>query len=126
MVIFQVCQFAAQYGGNFIKSLTNLEDLLDKEGHSVIYVFIKSAQGSKWIDFFKKNRQVYFVDDKVTSNSVEEELSKLIKLHEPSIIHSHFDGFDIPIVKANNIGARVIWHLHNPLSGVTNLIFSVS
>ena len=47
-------------------------------------------------------------------------LETIFKEEKPAIIHSHFDGYDEFVVKANNIGAHVVWHHHNPRALVQN------
>lgn len=42
------------------------------------------------------------------------QLKCIFKKEKPEIIHSHFDGYDVYAVLANNVGAEIIWHQHNP------------
>ena len=49
----------------------------------------------------------------------------IFKEVRPDIIYSHFDGYDVPIVKAStllHIKPRIIWHLHDHLSYVAHPI----
>lgn len=47
-------------------------------------------------------------------------LKSIFEKEKPAIIHSHFDGYDECCVKANTVGAEIVWHHHNTRALVDN------
>lgn len=130
-VLLHIANFAAPYMGNFIESLAALEGALRAAGNRMIYVFPETCRKTAWIDGFMSGRQVYFVESKIDTMKVFynrkliEQLAVIFTKERPDIIHSHFDGYDIPVVLANKksgLGAKIIWHHHNPRTLVSNPI----
>ena len=48
MTVLQVCAYGAEYPGNFIASLTDLEKKLSKSGVKTIYAFVERAAEKSW------------------------------------------------------------------------------
>lgn len=117
MIVLHCCQYVAPYEGNFIKSLVALESKIKEENGETIYVFPEHVLVQPWWPAFSNGRKVY-----TTSNDVRnsyEEIRLIVLQEKPHIIHSHFDGYDIPIAKCleqTKYSVHVIWHLHNFLS----------
>ena len=119
-----VAQYAAPYEGNFLLSLKNLEkELKHKFNASVVYVFPKSVANRNWFESFSKEHVTFLTVDEVACSV--EQLVEIISIFIPDIIHTHFDGYDMPVAKAlkkcgkNNI--KVVWHLHDALGFVPNV-----
>lgn len=127
--VIEIAQYAAPYKGNFIASLESLEEVLHEKGaNRMVYIFPGECRKTKWIKSFIEDHVVYFVASPGKSweirrnEAVTDALRKIFREERPDIIHCHFDGYNIPSVKANVTKARIIWHMHNERSLVDNNI----
>lgn len=117
-----VSQYAALYEGNFILSLKALEQELRNKYHAkVVYVFPFESHTKKWMPDFEKVHKTYFITEK-SRNGILKQLENIMEEVRPQLVHTHFDGFDIPVVKAvrhlqKKLGVRIeiVWHLHDEL-----------
>ncbi|MBS3200925.1 glycosyltransferase family 4 protein [Turicibacter bilis] len=59
--------------------------------------------------------KIYFVEEvnRKNTSKIIEELKKIFNKENPDIIHSHFDGYDVPMVKASSSNVIKICHRHN-------------
>lgn len=130
-VILHIANFAAPYMGNFVESLATLEEALKAEGARMIYIFPETCRARAWSEKFAQNHQVYFVEAKIDSmkvfynKKVIKQLVAIFQKEKPDIIHSHYDGYDIPVMIANRKcgnKAQIIWHYRNPRTLVANPI----
>lgn len=123
-----VCQYAAPYEGNFILSLKALESkLMEQFQAKAIYVFPNNAKTQVWMMSFLKAHKVHFI-----SSEPYESINELVRIFEDEhadLCHTHFDGYDIPVVKAAKIFQRkrgcliqIVWHLHNELWYQKNIL----
>lgn len=119
MKIIHFPQFSAPYKGSFINSLEALENYSSEL--EFVYCFPQKCEEQEWMKNFRQQHKVYFTRDDV-QNSLEE-IIRIIEIEKPDILHSHFDGYDIPLAKAKrhfykqqNRQIKVIWHLRNMLS----------
>lgn len=116
--VMHIAQYAAPYMGNFIGSLVTLENKLKEHNCKMIYVFPIECKKTDWIDDFAKEHIVYFVDSPkyrlkiFLDNNLIKQLKNIIEKEKPDVIHTHFDGYDVPVVKAANKDIKVIWHYH--------------
>lgn len=113
-VIF-VCNYAANYGGNFLASLDALSKKLRKKKVDVNFVFPTSAENIQWeisLDNYKIN---YLNLDN------EKELYKYFNtnLESGSIIHTHFLNYrqllKIKHIIGSRAGIKIIFHEHMDL-----------
>lgn len=124
--VLHFAQYAAPYEGNFIKSLSALEQRLNDVGCNMVYVFPENVQQQNWWTSFSIGHKVYLTSVDLTL-AVEEIVDILIDV-KPDLIHTHFDGYDVPVVKARqklNLSVPVVWHLHNALSFLPNFVKAV-
>lgn len=124
--ILHCSQYAAPYEGNFIKSLSALEQRLNDVGCEMVYVFPENVQQQKWWTSFSIRHRVYLTAIDLTSSI--EEVADIIVDVKPDLIHTHFDGYDIPVVRALkklNLSVPVVWHFHNALSFLPNFAKAV-
>lgn len=123
MNIFLVTDYAAPYGGNFIKSIKKLEEKVIQNGGTIVYSFPEKAKDIKWVIEFGKNRKVYFHSKNVKNNL--KMFKKISKENSINIIYSHFA---IPktqiILKILNKWKKIklVQHYHNHY-GLPNNIF---
>lgn len=115
MKIIHFAQFSAPYRGGFINSL---EFLTEKFEENSVFCFPDEVLKHNWIYEFKSKYKVYFISEDKKKSTIE--IFKILQIEQPNIVHSHFDGYDIPLLKAANKYNRdytqtikVIWHKHN-------------
>lgn len=126
MVVLQCSQYSAPYKGAFINSLERLEELIS-ESSKFVYVFPEKTKNTSWIGQFINNHEVYFTTDDVIKSS--DELLLIFNKVNPDIVHTHFDGYDMPVTFAKNkylkkygYDIKVIWHLHNKIVFHSNFL----
>lgn len=117
MVVLHVCAFAAPNAGNFIATLTQLEQTLGARGIQTIYAFSDGARDKSWCREIQKRTKVYFLP---TANArilpeTYRIFSAIHKENRVDIIHSHFELYDVPATVTAPKGARIFWHLHDAL-----------
>lgn len=110
-VIF-VCDYAANYAGNFIASLDNLAKQLDKMQKKVIFIFPNGAKNKNWEISLSEFKVVYsdFNNDEVLLKSIKNEiLSK-----DSVIIHNHFISsfFSVKLKTILSNNDKIIFHQH--------------
>lgn len=93
-----IAQYAAPYEGNFIASLKTLEVMLkEKFDCEVAYVFPKAVYSLPWMQQFMLEHRTFF-----TCNDVRHSYTELEKIREeymPTLVHTHFDGYDLVVNK---------------------------
>lgn len=119
MKIMQVCAYAAPYEGNFMKSLYALEKETANHHHDIIYVLPETIQHHQWVKELMMRKQIYFLP--VRKARIKPKtyllLRKIFKDNpDISIVHSHFELYDIPCVLTAPKNVRIFWHLHDPIS----------
>lgn len=123
--ILIAAQFSAPYGGNFIASLLALDKHLnEKYNVECGFLFPTDAKNKDWIKNLSKNHKVFFSQGN-NSLITSREADDIIKIFEPDIVYSHFEGYDIPLNNAINRSLRnirQIWHMHDALSFQSNII----
>lgn len=116
-VVF-VAQYAAAYEGNFLKSLYALESKLKMSGCNVVYILPEKAKEMPWFSNACLNHEILLVDN--TPQKATIQLKRIFQEVQPNIVHTHFDGYDVPVVKVlRKLGmeknVEVVWHLHDHL-----------
>lgn len=119
MKVIHFPQFSAPYKGSFIRSLERLE-IKGNDKYKFIYCFPRKTESTSWINEFSQNHQVYFTDDNVKKSTSE--ILEIFRKVKPDIVHTHFDGYDIPVTRARDrffkeTGKyiKVVWHLRNQI-----------
>lgn len=126
--IIYFAQYAAPYPGNFIRSLISLADTLKQNYNSdIFFVFPESAKKTAWIESFSTNYTTFYTSDDVENSS--DMICQIIKKIIPNIVHTHFDGYDIPVTKVvreicieKMINISIVWHLHDHFSFQKNIL----
>ena len=114
-----IAQYAAPYEGNFIASLEALEAILCKEYKcEVAYVFPRLASSQAWIHKFMLEHRTFFTCNDVCHSYTE--LEKIREEYMPTLVHTHFDGYDLAVNKVFFNGVKIVWHMHNHLSHVNH------
>ena len=117
MIVLQVCAFAAEYPGNFIATLTALENTLAEKGVHTIYAFPRRAAAKIWCQELCTRTTVYFLPE--ANARILPETYKIFRQifakHDVSIVHSHFELYDMPATLTAPKQAKIFWHLHDPI-----------
>lgn len=114
-----IAQYVAPYEGNFIASLEALEAILCKEYKcEVAYVFPRLASSQAWIHKFMLEHRTFFTCNDVCHSYTE--LEKIREEYMPTLVHTHFDGYDLAVNKVFFNGVKIVWHMHNHLSYVNH------
>lgn len=117
-IVLHCAAFAAPYAGNFIRSFCALEEALLPSGMKMAYVFPANAKKQAWWEDFAAKHQVYFTES-ISESGKSKELANIAKELDPAIIHTHFEGYDVPVtmaVKSCQSKARIVWHMHDVLA----------
>lgn len=111
MVVLQVCAYAAQYGGNFIASLTALENDLNSKGIETRYLFPDTAKDMQWCIELQGRAKVFFAGMNRFSHTTYSQVRAAME--EADIIHSHFELYDCITAIARKKEQKLFWHLHD-------------
>ena len=124
MKVVQISNYFAEFKGSFINQLELLGNKILENGGEIIYIFPNRAQDIEWCKELRKKFKVYFVSFVEGNNEqkVIAELREIFDIERPNIVHSHFDGYDVPITKATSKDVIKIYHRHNEFD-VSNLIW---
>lgn len=117
MMVLQVCAYGADYAGNFIASLEALENGLAEKGIKTIYAFIDRAADKEWCQKIEARTKVYYLPEAKARILPETYriFKQIYRENEISIVHSHFELYDIPATIMAPKGVRLFWHLHDPV-----------
>lgn len=130
MTVLQVCAYGAEYSGNFIASLEALESALSEKGIHTIYAFVGKAMNQEWCQQIANRTKVYFLPEAKARILPEtyKIFRKIYKENDISIVHSHFELYDIPATVTAPNGTKIFWHLHDPLTihiGLRGLLWKI-
>lgn len=117
MIVLQVCAFAAPNAGNFIASLTHLEEQLAEKGIQTIYAFADGAEDKPWCQEIQKRTKVYFLPTAKARilPKTYHIFRKIYAENDVNIMHSHFELYDIPATVTAPQNVRIFWHLHDAI-----------
>lgn len=122
MTVLQVCAYAAPYEGNFIKSLKELGKALKKKNIKMIYAFPERCREIKWCKDLEKQTSVYYLP--LAKARIKPATYKILKSifskhSDISVIHSHFELYDVPVSMTAPKNVKVFWHLHDAIQEYT-------
>lgn len=117
MTVLQVCAFAAPNAGNFIACLTKLEYELEAKGIKTVYAFADGARDKLWCREIQERTDVYFLPTAKARilPQTYRIFRKIYAEQDVSVVHSHFELYDIPATVTAPKNVKVIWHLHDAL-----------
>lgn len=116
MNILQVCAYAAEYEGNFMKSLYSLENKLNSMGHNVYYAFPEKTKEMLWCQNLEKRTKVFYLPLRMAriKPSTYLYLRNVIKENEIKLVHSHFELYDLPLAMVCK-DVKMVWHIHDAI-----------
>lgn len=127
MRILEVCNIASDFKGSFINSIIQLQKLIQDSGDEIDFLFPITAINSPWIKELSNESKIYFIDN---SNGIKDlklyfKIFHILLKNKYDIIHSHYEGFDIPVTIINNLmffrKAKTIWHCHDAYFDLNDL-----
>ena len=115
MKVIYISNFYAEFKSAFISQLELLAENIISDGGEVVFIFPIKAKNLNWCKKFNYKYRVEFVSciDRRNKKLVINELKEIFSIYKPNIIHSHFDGYDVPITKAASKDVIKIYHRHN-------------
>lgn len=118
MTVLQVCAYGADYLGNFIASLETLERALAAQGVRTIYAFIDRAADKEWCRKICGRTKVYFLPEAKARilPKTYQIFRQIYRENDISIVHTHFELYDMPATVTAPKKVKIFWHLHDPIS----------
>lgn len=117
MTVLQVCAYGAAYSGNFIASLEALEEELAKKNIRTVYAFVGRAGEQEWCKEIEKRTKVYYLPEAKARILPKTYgiFRRIYRENDISVVHSHFELYDIPATVMAKSGTKIFWHLHDPI-----------
>lgn len=115
--VAHISNYRANFGGTFIKQITTVSDKIIQNEGQVVLIFPKEAKGLAWSERLERRYKVYFIPSPNKYNFFEiyTILKRIFNKENISLVHSHFDGYDLASLKAMKNKGKVIWHSHNAI-----------
>ncbi|MBR7178120.1 MAG: glycosyltransferase family 4 protein [Oscillospiraceae bacterium] len=117
MTVLQVCAYGADYPGNFISALEHLEYALKEKGVGTVYAFVGRAADRDWCRRIQNRTKVYFLPEAKARILPETYgiFRQIYRENDISVVHSHFELYDIPATVMAKPGTKIFWHLHDAI-----------
>jgi glycosyltransferase involved in cell wall biosynthesis len=120
----EMADYAADFYGNFMHSLFNLEKRANAASGKIIYVFYKNTEKCRWArEMIREGKNVFFLSNKRLRGYIE--LRRLVRAFNIDILHLHFTVPVIIIIllKILNKKPKIVVHFHNLFSGQKSITF---
>ena len=133
-IVLHLTDYGAPYAGNFIASLSALEELVSGRGGSMAYVLPPRARERAWAQDFSQSHEVRFLEAGGFL-SYYRQVRRFLRETNASILHEHFIHFSEKIaawLAIQTCGHRVqtVLHLHNhielpknPLKRIPHMLY---
>ena len=116
--LIQVAEYARSRGGSFVPMLLDTLESARTRGWRIGAVFPEEAREAPWIeDFTEIGAAPRFAAAEARSGRARWLEAELRDEPGPTILHTHFTGWDVPAALAARRldSAAVIWHVHTTL-----------
>ena len=115
MIIAELCNYAAGYGGNFMASLKSMERAAkaDDPNNEVIYIFPQSAKGKEWTSVLQEQHKVFFLSGGRIQDNID--LVKWCKHECVDVLHVHFYGITTFFIVGWLSKTIIVHHYHNTI-----------
>lgn len=110
MNIVYLCNYNAQYAGNFIPCLVDIASRVTEEGGSATFVLPLGASNKAWIADLS-NFSVTFIDYRHIISSFKSMYEILRKAGDDCIVHTHFLD-PIPLLITRLLCKKILVHYH--------------
>ncbi len=109
-------QFAARYSGNFLASMEALALALHRNfGAQTAFVLPQRAAEQTWAPDFQRRHKVYLTgsgSQLITAQQARD----IVADFRPTLIYTHFEGYDRAFEQCRPADCRLVWHLHDALA----------
>ena len=124
--VLHLTDYGAPYAGNFIASLSALEQLLAETGTKTVYVLPARAADRSWAQEMSRTHDVRFLK-KGGFFSYLHQVRRLLKETNADILHEHFIHFSEKVaawlaIKTCGRRVKTVLHLHNHIELPVNPI----
>ena len=109
--------FEAPYGGNFICMIKALTLKLIKDYKCKVCLIFPNQSDKDWLQELKSLCSVEFTTKPYKRST--DDLLKIILKYNLQLVHTHFEGYDVPVAKAiqkSGLNVKQIWHLHDNIT----------
>lgn len=120
--IIHVADYSAPYGGNFIRSLCELDARCENLGWRQVLVLPKSAAEKEWcLSLRAMGRSLHFLEDSISLPEFARSICRLVLGEGGSLIHTHFSRFDVGswaaqgMLRVRGKSIQLVWHAHSDL-----------
>lgn len=136
--IVHAAGFAAEFGGNFIASLTQLRESCQQQGWGTVVVLPEAARQRPWcVALAAGGWRIQFLSNDASRARCARALADIVSEQDADLVHTHFAQYDLAARLAARIAGRrgrkvqVVWHAHSelnargpltPIRRVTNVI----
>lgn len=116
--VLHIMNYAASYSGNFMASLFNLEEKLNKQNKKILYLFVPEVEKNpavRWLNQMKEEGRRVEVLSGIPKKDIRM-IKVLIKQYHVSAIHTHFITMSLylTVYQATLFSkVPVILHMHN-------------
>ena len=119
--IVHACDYASEYGGNFVASLAQLRQTCRGRGWEFVVVLPEAARKRPWCAKMRaENWRVRFIPDGASAPRCAWSLAGILVRENAQLVHTHFSQFDAAAWLAARISGlfrfrpiRVVWHIHS-------------
>jgi len=122
MRVVHLAAYGGPYPGSFVPLLKAVNDAAIRRGWSFEAVFTAIATERRWYAELQSDGILARVAPEGSRRELGDWLANLVaERDEPTVLHTHFTGFDLPAVAASSRHAetKIVWHLHTRLeSGI--------
>lgn len=123
--VLQLADFGGPYSGSFVPMLASVLAAVEAKGWSGEVVLGPAARGRAWVDELEDaGIGVRFVAPRPPSAAREGLGAIVAERCGPTILHTHFTGFDIPAaqVARRRDDTLVFWHVHMGASNAPGVV----
>jgi glycosyltransferase involved in cell wall biosynthesis len=117
--VIQLAPFGVhQQAGVFLSRMRSLADVAEQRGWRFATVLKPEARRRDWLDdLLAMGIDAHFVPTNPRLTTVQRLRAMLAKTDEPTVLHAHFTGYDVPAALAAVGRSRtaVFWHVHSYL-----------
>ncbi len=117
-IILHIINYAASYSGNFMASMFNLEEKLNKQNKKILYLFVPEVEknaAALWINQMREEGRMVEVLSGIPKKDIRM-IKKLLKKYPILAIHTHFitRSLYLTVYLASMFSkVPVILHMHN-------------
>jgi glycosyltransferase involved in cell wall biosynthesis len=112
--IVHLADYAAPYAGGFGPMMEALRAAVEARGWTFQLIVPEEADDRPWVVAMRERGTTVDVLPRTPRLAVARRVRALLDASEPTVLHTHYAGYDVPAVLAalGRRDVRVIWHIH--------------